>query len=51
MKTKQRNYSKCLPGLIKAMYNCRIEFDSDNFKKYVEQYEPEVKTSKIISNW
>ena len=33
------------------MHNCEIEFDNDNFKKYVEQCEPEVKISKIISNY
>ena len=33
------------------MHNCGIEFDSDDFKKYVEKCEPEVKVSKIISNY
>ena len=42
---------KYLPGLIKAMHNCGIEFNSDSFKDFVVQCEPEVKSSKIISNY
>ena len=38
-------------GLIKAMHNCGIKFDNDNLKKYVELCEPEVKISKVISNY
>ena len=50
-KLSKGTIQKYLPGLIKAMYNCGIEFDSDNFKKYVEHCEPEVKKYKIINNY
>ena len=42
---------KYLPGLIKAMHNCGIEFDNDDFKKYVEKCEPKLEVSKIINNY
>ena len=33
------------------MHNCDIKFNSDNFKNFIELCEPEVKISKIISNY
>ena len=50
-KLSKGTIQKYLPGLIKAMHNCGIEFDSDNLKNFVEQCEPEMKTSIIIRNY
>ena len=50
-KLSKGTIQKYLNGLIKAMHNCGMEFDSDDFKKYVEKCGPEVKVSKIISNY
>ena len=33
------------------MHKCDIKFNSDNFKNFIDQCEPEVKISKIIWNY